>query len=55
MTSEGKTEILYMNTGQTIFLKEQNHIAENVENTDFDLLVVELKKTHKDMDMTNNR
>jgi beta-alanine degradation protein BauB len=44
ITSEGKSYILDMKTGQTLFLKEQDHEAENVGNTDLDMLVVELKK-----------
>jgi beta-alanine degradation protein BauB len=44
ITSEGKSDILDMKTGQTLFLKEQDHEAENVGNTDLDMLVVELKK-----------
>jgi beta-alanine degradation protein BauB len=44
ITSEGKSDILELKTGQAIFLKEQDHEAENIGNTDLDLLVVELKR-----------
>jgi quercetin dioxygenase-like cupin family protein len=44
MTSSGKTDLLELKTGQTIFLKAQSHEVENTGKTDLDLLVVELKK-----------
>jgi len=44
LTSDGKTDVLELKTGETIFLKAQNHEATNVGNTELDLLVVELKK-----------
>ena len=44
LTSQGKTDILDLKTGEAIFLKAQSHEAENVGQTTLDLLVVELKK-----------
>ena len=44
LTSGGKTDTLDLKTGETIFLKAQNHEATNIGNTQLDLLVVELKK-----------
>jgi oxalate decarboxylase/phosphoglucose isomerase-like protein (cupin superfamily) len=44
LTSEGKTNILDLETGKTIFLNEQIHEAENVGQSTLELLVVELKK-----------
>lgn len=44
LTSEGKTDILDLKTGQAIYLKAQNHEARNIGDTELDLLVVELKK-----------
>jgi beta-alanine degradation protein BauB len=43
LTSEGQSNILELKTGQTIFLDEQDHEAENIGNTDLELLVVELE------------
>ena len=43
LMSEGKTDTLDLKTGQTIFLKAQDHEATNIGNTELDLLVVELK------------
>jgi quercetin dioxygenase-like cupin family protein len=44
LTSEGKTDVLDLEAGDTIFIKAQSHEAENVGQTTLDLLVVELKK-----------
>jgi quercetin dioxygenase-like cupin family protein len=44
LTSSGKTDLMDMKSGQTIFLKAQSHEAENTGKTDLHLLVVELKK-----------
>ena len=44
LTSQGKTDILDLKTGEAIFLKAQSHEAENIGQTTLDLLVVELKK-----------
>ena len=44
LTSSGKTDVLDLHTGQAVFLKAQNHEAENIGKTDLDLLVVELKE-----------
>ncbi len=44
ITSEGKADVLDLKIGQAIFLKEQDHEAENTGKTDLELLVVELKK-----------
>jgi len=44
LTSEGKTQDMDLNTGSVVFLKEQNHEATNVGNSDIDLIVFELKK-----------
>jgi quercetin dioxygenase-like cupin family protein len=44
MTSSGKTDVLELKTGQTIFLKAQSHEVENVGKTKLDLLVIELKE-----------
>ena len=44
LTSEGKTDILELKAGDTVFLNAQNHEAENIGQTTLDLLVVELKK-----------
>ncbi|MBE3115819.1 cytoplasmic protein [Candidatus Bathyarchaeota archaeon] len=44
LTSEGKTDSLDLKTGQTLFLNEQNHEAQNVGSSELNLLVVELKK-----------
>jgi len=44
LTSQGKTDILELKAGDTVFLNAQNHEAENIGQTTLDLLVVELKK-----------
>lgn len=44
LTSEGKTNLMDLKTGQAIFLNAQNHEAQNIGSTELDLLVVELKK-----------
>jgi len=44
LTSEGKTNILDLETGKVVFLSEQMHEAENVGHSTLELLVVELKK-----------
>ena len=44
ITSEGKTNVLDLETGKAIFLNEQVHEAENVGQSTLELLVVELKK-----------
>jgi beta-alanine degradation protein BauB len=44
LTSEGKTSVLDLETGKTIFINEQEHEAKNVGQTKLELLVVELKK-----------
>ena len=44
LTSEGKTSIMDLKTGQAIFLNAQNHEAQNIGSSVLDLLVVELKK-----------
>ena len=44
LTSQGKTDIFDLKTGETLFLNAQSHEAENIGQTTFDLLVVELKK-----------
>ena len=44
MKSGGKTGILELKTGQTIFLEAQSHEVENKGKTPIDLLVIELKK-----------
>jgi len=44
LTSDGKTEIMDLKTGQTVFLKAQNHEAINTGKSELDLLVIELKK-----------
>jgi quercetin dioxygenase-like cupin family protein len=44
LTSEGKTDVLDLETGKAMFLNAQSHEAENVGGTVLDLLVVELKK-----------
>jgi quercetin dioxygenase-like cupin family protein len=44
LTSEGKTDTLDLKTGQALFLKAQNHEAQNVGGSELTLLVVELKK-----------
>jgi quercetin dioxygenase-like cupin family protein len=41
---EGKTDVLTMEKGKTLFLQEQSHEVENIGQTTVDLLVVELKK-----------
>jgi quercetin dioxygenase-like cupin family protein len=43
-TSEGKTQDMEIKTGSVVFLKAQDHEANNVGNTTVDLIVVELKK-----------
>jgi quercetin dioxygenase-like cupin family protein len=43
ITSEGQTNILDLKENQAMFLKEQNHVAENIGDTTVDMLVVELK------------
>jgi quercetin dioxygenase-like cupin family protein len=44
-TSEGKTQDMDLTSGSVVFLKEQNHEATNIGNSDIDLLVFEIKKT----------
>jgi len=44
LTSQGKTDILDLKAGDTVFLNAQSHEAENIGQTTLDLLVVELKK-----------
>ena len=44
LISDGKTDELDLTVGSVVFLKEQNHEATNIGNSDIDLLVVELKK-----------
>ena len=44
LISDGKTGELDLAVGSVVFLKEQNHEATNIGNSDIDLLVVELKK-----------
>lgn len=44
LTSEGKTDILDMKDGDTIFLNAQSHEAENIGQSILKLLVVELMK-----------
>jgi beta-alanine degradation protein BauB len=44
LISQGKTDILNLKTGDTVFLNAQNHEAENIGQTTLNLLVVELKK-----------
>ncbi len=44
LTSEGKTDVLDLETGKAVFLSAQTHEAVNVGSTVLDLLVVELKK-----------
>jgi quercetin dioxygenase-like cupin family protein len=44
LTSQGKTDVLDLKTGDTIFIKAQSHEAENIGQTTLDLSVVELKK-----------
>jgi quercetin dioxygenase-like cupin family protein len=44
LTSNGKTDELYLKAGSVMFLEAQNHEATNVGNTVVELIVVELKK-----------
>jgi quercetin dioxygenase-like cupin family protein len=44
LTSQGKTDVLDLKTGDAVFLNAQSHEAENIGQTTLDLLVVELKK-----------
>ena len=44
LTSNGKTDILNLADGDTIFLNTQSHEAENIGQSTLKLLVVELKK-----------
>ena len=44
LTSEGKTDVLDLETGKAIFIKEQAHEAQNLGLSTIELLVVELKK-----------
>ena len=44
LTSEGKTQDMDLKAGSVVFLKEQNHEATNIGNSDIDLIVFELKK-----------
>ncbi len=44
ITTEGKTDVLDLETGKALFLNAQNHEAENVGQSTLELLVVELKK-----------
>jgi beta-alanine degradation protein BauB len=44
MTSEGKTDEMDLKTGSVVFMKAQNHEAENIGDSTIDLLVLELKK-----------
>jgi beta-alanine degradation protein BauB len=44
MTSEGKTDEMDLKAGSVVFMKAQNHEAENIGGSTIDLLVLELKK-----------
>jgi len=44
LTTQEKTDILNLKTGDAIFLDAQSHEVENTGKTKLDLLVVELKK-----------
>ncbi len=44
LNSEGKSDVLDMKTNQAVFLKAQDHEAENIGDSTLDLLVVELKQ-----------
>src|SRR5665647_467237 len=44
LTSEGKTNVLDLETGKAIFINEQNHEAQNIGQSPLELIVVELKK-----------
>ncbi len=44
LTSEGKTDVLNLETGKAIFISEQVHEAQNIGQLPLELLVVELKK-----------
>lgn len=44
LTSEGKTDVLNLETGKAIFLNEQVHEAQNIGQLPLELLVVEIKK-----------
>lgn len=44
LSSEGKSDVLDMKTNQAVFLKAQDHEAENIGDSTLDLLVVELKQ-----------
>ncbi len=40
---EGKTDVLELKTGETVFMDETSHEVENVGDSTVDLIVVELK------------
>ncbi len=44
MMSEGKTDEMDLKAGSVVFMKAQNHEAENIGDSTIDLLVLELKK-----------
>jgi len=44
MTSGGKTNVAEIKAGSVFFLEAQDHEFENVGNTTYDAIVVELKK-----------
>ena len=44
LTSDGKTNIIDLKTGDALFLNAQTHEAENIGQNKLALLVVELKK-----------
>jgi beta-alanine degradation protein BauB len=44
MTSDGKTDEMDLKAGSVVFMKAQNHEAENIGGSTIDLLVLELKK-----------
>jgi beta-alanine degradation protein BauB len=44
LTSQGKTDIFDLKSGDVLFLNTQSHEAENIGETKLALLVVELKK-----------
>jgi len=44
ITSEGKTNVLDLKEDQSMFLKAQDHEAENIGDTTVEMLIVELKQ-----------
>jgi quercetin dioxygenase-like cupin family protein len=44
LTSEGKTNVLDLETGKAIFIDEQVHEAQDIGQSPIELLVVEIKK-----------